>query len=187
MEDFWETLKFEISLVGAELLPDDKREVLIGCGNKNADILFIGDDPSLYFDETPKFEVGSSGFFLNRLLDIEDISTNMYYITTISKRPVKIKTFMGDARNKLLSFLDMQIALINPKIIVLLGKEAYKALLGREDFEENLGNYLLWKGGIKVLVTYDVKTVMEARMDESKKSRIPPNFWRDIKTIKQNL
>ena len=54
INELWEELKFEVGSIGNELLPADKREVLIGMGDRNADILFVGNDPKLYENENYK-------------------------------------------------------------------------------------------------------------------------------------
>ena len=70
ISELWEELKFEAGSIGNELLPKDRQEVYIGMGNRNADILFIGNDPKLYLAEDYKVEAQSSGAFLIRLLDV---------------------------------------------------------------------------------------------------------------------
>ncbi|MBQ3437430.1 MAG: uracil-DNA glycosylase family protein [Fusobacterium sp.] len=187
--ELWEELKFEVGTIGNELIPKDKREVLIGMGDRKAPILFIGNDTDLYLAEDYKVSPNSSGEFFLKLLDIVEILPEMYYVTTLSKREVKFKVFINDEdKNKLLDLLFMQIALINPKIIVFLGKDTAQIVLKREvNFEEERGKFFNWRGDIETLVTYDVETVIRARNDEGKKSTIATNFWSDIKNIKMRL
>ena len=51
ISELWEELKFELGSVGIETLPKDKQEIYIGMGNRNADVLFVGNDPKLYLAE----------------------------------------------------------------------------------------------------------------------------------------
>lgn len=186
--ELWEELKFEVSSIGNELIPKDKRDVLIGMGNREASILFIGNDSSLYVAEDYKVSPNSSGEFLLRLLDVTSVTPEEYYITTLSKRDVKIKLFNEEEKLKLKDVLFMQIALIKPKLIVLLGKEAAHLLLEREiNFEEERGTFFSWRGGIEGVITYDVETVLNARKDEGKKSIVANYFWNDIKNTKARL
>lgn len=186
--ELWEELKFETSSIGNDLIPKDKREILIGMGNREAPILFIGNDSNLYLAEDYKVASNSSGEFLIKLLDITSITPESYYITTLSKRAVKIKLFSEEEKKQLKDILFMQIGLINPKIIVLLGKESAELLLEREiDFEAERGDFNLWRGGIETVITYDVETVLTARKDEGKKSIVANYFWNDIKNIKAKL
>ena len=140
ISELWEELKFELGSVGIETLPKDKQEVYIGMGNRNADVLFIGNDPKLYFAEDYKVEAQSSGEFLIRLFDLAGIVPEAYYITTLTKREVKIKNFDEEEKKILLDLLNMQIALISPKIVVFLGKEVAQMIENREvDFEKERG------------------------------------------------
>lgn len=186
--ELWEELKFEVGTIGNDLLPKDKREVLIGMGNRKAPILFVGNDPNLYIAEDYKVGVNSSGEFLLKLLDIVEILPNMYYMTTLSKREVKFKHFLEEEKIKLLDLLYMQIALIEPKFIVLLGKDVAQSILGKNiDFDNDRGTFINWKGNIKVLLTYDIESVIKARADEGKKSAVATNFWSDIKALKTKI
>lgn len=144
----WEEIKFQAGIIGNELIPIDKREVLIGLGDRNAPILFIGNDIDLYLAEDYKVAPNSSGEFLLKLLDIVEITPTMYYVTTLTKREVKFKHFINEEdREKLLELLFMQIALINPKIIVFLGLDTAQIVLKREiDFDRERGEFTTWKG-----------------------------------------
>ena len=105
ISELWEELKFEVGSIGNELLPKERQEVYIGMGNRNADILFIGNDPKLYLAEDYKVEPQSSGSFLIRLLDVVEYLPETYYITTLSKREIKIKNFNEGERKKLIEKL----------------------------------------------------------------------------------
>lgn len=186
--ELWEELKFEVGTIGSELIPKDKRTVLIGMGNRQAPILFIGNDSNLYIDEDYKVLPNSTGEFLLKLLDIVEINPEDFYITTLSKREVKFKYFDGENSSKLIDLIFMQIALINPKIIVFLGKEAAQNVLGREvNFDEERGQFQKWRGNIEILLTYEVETVVKSRNMEGKKSVVAINFWNDIKELKKEL
>ena len=188
ISELWEELKFELGSVGIETLPKDKQEVYIGMGSRNADVIFIGNDPKLYLSEDYKVEAQSSGEFLIRLFDLAGIVPEAYYITTLSKREVKIKNFDEEEKKILLDLLNMQIALISPKIIVFLGKEVAQMIENREvDLEKERGKFKKWKGDIDCYLTYDVETVIKARNESGKKAAVATNFWLDIKNIKERL
>ena len=187
-DEILEDIRFEVEHIGRELIPENKREVKIGMGNKNAPILFIGNDPNLYEDENFRVAVGSSGEFLVKLLDIAEITSDMYYITTLTKRDLKVKIFNEDDRKKLIDLLFMQIALIDPKIVVFLGLDIAQIVENREiNFEEERGNFIHWRGNTKVLLTYEVEEIIKARADNGKKSVKATNVWTDIKNIKAEL
>lgn len=188
IDNFWEELKFEVGVIGKNYANENNSNVLIGAGKRDGDILFIGDDPDLYQNEDLRVMPGTSGEFLIKLCDIEEITPDDYYITTLSKKNCKFSDLMEDDKKSLKELLDMQIALIKPKTIVTLGNEAAETLLGREvKIQEERGKALDWIGGIKLILTYDVNFVKKSRKESGKKSKIALDFWNDIKLAKQEL
>ncbi|MGK4198834.1 uracil-DNA glycosylase family protein [Fusobacterium sp. HC1336] len=188
IDNFWEEIKFEIGILGKTYGDIAERKVLVGSGNREGKILFIGDDPDLYQNEDLKVAPSSSGEFLIKLCDIEGIEPENYYITTLAKRDCKFSEFMDEEKEQLKELLNMQIALIKPKIIVALGAEVAENLLGRDvKLGEERGKILEWIGGIKLFITYDVNFVKKSRNEDGKKSRAALEFWNDLKILKQEL
>lgn len=188
IDNFWEELKFEVGSLGKTYGESIERKTLIGSGNREADLLFIGDDPELYQNEDLKVAPGSSGEFLIKLCDIEGITPEDYYITTLGKRDCKFLEFMSEEREQLKELLLMQIALIKPKIIVGLGTEVAETLLDRDvKLGEERGKFYDWIGGIKFFITYDVNFVKRSRNEAGKKSKAALEFWNDLKVLKQEL
>lgn len=188
IDNFWEEIKFEVGSLGKNYGEAVERKVLIGSGNREADILFIGDDPELYQNEDLKVAPSSSGEFLIKLCDIEGFTPEDYYITTLSKKDCKFLEFMEEDREILKELLHMQIALINPKIIVALGTEVAETLLERDvKLGEERGKFLNWIGGIKLFITYDVNFVKKSRNEGGKKSKAALEFWNDLKNLKKEL
>lgn len=188
IDNFWEEIKFEVGILGKTYGDTAERKVLVGSGNREGKILFIGDDPDLYQNEDLKVAPSSSGEFLIKLCDIEGIEPENYYITTLAKRDCKFSEFMDEEKEQLKELLNMQIALIKPKIIVALGAEVAENLLDRDvKLGEERGKILEWIGGIKLFITYDVNFVKKSRNEDGKKSRAALEFWNDLKTLKQEL
>lgn len=188
IDNFWEEIKFEVGILGKTYGDTAERKVLVGSGNREGKILFIGDDPDLYQNEDLKVAPSSSGEFLIKLCDIEGIEPENYYITTLAKRDCKFSEFMDEEKEQLKELLNMQIALIKPKIILALGAEVAENLLGRDvKLGEERGKILEWIGGIKLFITYDVNFVKKSRNEDGKKSRAALEFWNDLKILKQEL
>lgn len=186
LDSFWEELKFEVGTIGINTLTSD--EVLIGSGKKGAKIMFIADDPKLYQNEDLKVEPNSSGEFLIKLCDIEGITPESYYLTTLAKRNCKFNAYMPEEQEKLYEILKMQIAMAKPKIIVGLGGNVAELLLGRDvKIQDERGKVISWLGGIKLIFTYDVNFVKKSRNEMGKKSRVAIEFWNDLKFIKSEL
>ena len=101
IDNFWEEIKFEVGILGKTYGDTAERKVLVGSGNREGKILFIGDDPDLYQNEDLKVAPSSSGEFLIKLCDIEGIEPENYYITTLAKRDCKFSEFMDEEKEQL--------------------------------------------------------------------------------------
>ncbi len=131
-----------------------RKNVLFSEGNPNSKIFFIGEEPSTFEDELAQYHVGKSGeIFLNMLQNVLKLSRNDVYYTSI----VKCKTSNGlnfshvDCCNK---FLQKQIDLVNPSLIVLLGEKTYKYFLKNElDFFQQRGQILKYRN-IDLIATF---------------------------------
>lgn len=188
MNDFWEDLIFELDTIKNPIITNGDDELLIGASNRNGRILFIGDDPELYENEDLKVTSGSSGEFLIKLCDIEEIKPDEYYITTLTKRNCKYRDFLANEQTKLKELLDMQIALVKPQIVVALGSEVANILHEKDiDFNKTKSNFNPWIGDTKIFVTYDVNFVKKSRNDSGKKSKVAMEFLKDIRLLKLEL
>lgn len=184
-ENLWEELKFEVGSIPAIHNENRDGRIMLGSGNREGDILFVGDDGSLYENEELKVIPGSAGEFLIKLCDITEIDPDSYYITTLSKGKMKFRELSPRDREVLKECLEMQIALMNPSVIVAMGQEAAEILLDREvKMSEERGQLSDWKGSIKMLITYDAGFAMRSRADGGKRSRTALEFWNDLKLIK---
>jgi len=94
-----------------------------GEGDYRAEVMFIGEGPGYHEDRQGRPFVGNAGDFLNELLDIAGLSRPSVYITNVVKcRPPNNRDPEADEIGACSSYLDRQIALINPRVIVTLGR-----------------------------------------------------------------
>ena len=188
INDLWKTIEFEVGGLGTNYGEKTDMKLLIGSGNREASIMFIGDDPDLYQNEELKVASGSSGEFLIKLCDILELSPENYYITTLAKKECKYREYMEEEQEQLKEIIDMQIALVKPEIVVVLGPEVARVLLKRDvKMGEERGKIISWIGGIKLLLTYDVNFVKKSRNDSGKTSKVANDFWKDLKLLKQEI
>ncbi len=95
---------------------------VVGDGYRDADVLFIGEAPGRNEDTQGKPFVGRAGKILDVLLEKIGLNRNQVYIGNIIKcRPPKNRNPLKIEIDSCTKFLDKQIELINPKIIVTLG------------------------------------------------------------------
>lgn len=187
-DELWEELRFEIGSMKRMNSSKEDEEILLGSGNKEGRVLFIGDDSELYETSDLKVAIGSSGEFLIKLCDIAEIIPEDYYITTLTKNKEKYRDIFEDEQRKLKDLLDMQIALIQPEIIVALGQDVGELLLEKEiDMGKERGEVKTWRGGIKLIITYDVNFTKKSRDNSGKKSKVALDFWNDLKSVRNLL
>ncbi|WP_372713949.1 uracil-DNA glycosylase [Ilyobacter sp.] len=189
IRELWEELKFDLGGMKIPRLDGTKdKKILLGGGNTRGEILFIGDDPDLFEDETMRVLPGTSGEFFIKLCDLADLSPEKYYITNLSKSILKWRELSEEEQGVMKEYLDMQIALIKPKIIVALGPEVVSVLLKEESNISSIrGKVYNWEGDIKVIPTYDPGYVKRVRGVDGKKARPAVEFWNDLKMIKSEL
>jgi DNA polymerase len=108
-----------------------RRNIVFGEGNPSADILFVGEAPGGEEDDTGRPFVGRAGHLLNQIIEGGmGLSRAEVYIGNILKcRPPSNRTPREEEVQVCLPFLKQQIAAIQPRVIVSLGRPAAQALL----------------------------------------------------------
>jgi len=152
----WAAIEREARNCKACALASNRTNVVIGVGNKQADLMFIGEGPGVEEDRLGEPFVGRSGQLLDRLLAEElGIDRSVCYIANIVKcRPPMNRNPLPQEMAACRHFLDTQIQLVDPRVIVTLGNVATKAILGYEDGITKLrGKSYPWNGRI-VVPTY---------------------------------
>ncbi|MDD5083899.1 MAG: uracil-DNA glycosylase [Candidatus Moranbacteria bacterium] len=111
--------------------------VVPGEGNADADILFIGEAPGKKEDEQGKPFIGAAGKFLNEMLASIGLKREDIYITNVVKyRPPGNRDPLPDEVADCLPWLEAQIQLIKPKLIVPLGRHAMERFLKGKKISE---------------------------------------------------
>lgn len=159
----------------------DRTNSVLGTGNENADIMFIGEGPGADEDKEGIPFVGKAGKLMNQAFIGLGISREDVYITNIVKcRPPKNRTPLKEEANACLDYLRNQVVLVKPKIIVLLGNTALKSILGEEyGITASRGKWIE-KKGIKYMPTFHPAALLR---DEDKKI----DFWNDLKLVIEEL
>ena len=126
----WENLKQECSQCVRCGLCETRHNVVFGVGNEQADILFVGEGPGEQEDLRGEPFVGPAGRLLDDMLSIIDIDRRKCYIANIVKcRPPRNRDPMEQEQEACMDFLRNQIALVQPKVIVCLGRIAAMRLI----------------------------------------------------------
>ncbi len=115
-------------------LCETRNNVVFGVGPQDADVMFIGEGPGEQEDLKGEPFVGAAGMLLDDMLSIIDLSRENCYIANIVKcRPPRNRDPLETEQDACIGYLRNQVALIQPKIIVCLGRIAAMRII-RPDF-----------------------------------------------------
>lgn len=120
-------------IVTKNICPDLKAQatqLVMGDGNPNAEIVFIGEAPGKNEDLQGKPFVGAAGKFLNEMLAQAGMDRSDVYITNIVKyRPPNNRDPLPEEKAAFLPYLIKQLTIINPKVVITLGRHSMEYFL----------------------------------------------------------
>lgn len=179
------TLKelYEISKK-AEVLKTDLEgtNLVFGVGNPDADLVLIGEAPGSEEDKLGEPFVGKAGQLLNKILKAIDLDRDDIYIANILKhRPPKNRNPLPDERKRSLPFLLKQLDLIQPKLILCLGKVAANTLLDNKDSLKNMrGTFHNFMDRYEMMVTYHPAALL-------RNANYKRPTWEDVKKLRKRF
>ena len=163
-------------------LYETRHNVVFGVGNKNAEVMFVGEGPGENEDLQGEPFVGKAGQLLDVMLKIIglDRGKNIYIANIVKCRPPRNRDPLNSEQDACISWLRNQYALIRPKIVVCLGRIAANALI-HPDFKitKEHGQWFD-KDGVKFTAIYHPSALLR---DESKR----PETFVDLKTIEKMI
>ncbi len=171
----WPKLAAQVAACHACPLSQQRKQAVLGIGDKNPDWLFIGEAPGTEDDTQGEPFVGQAGQLLDNMLAALEINRhNKVYIANAVKcrppgnrspEPVEVTTCRP--------YLEQQITLLKPKIIVLLGKVALSCLLKEDKTLASMRGTRFEYAGIPVVVTYHPLYLLRNLPDKAK-------AWEDL-------
>ena len=163
-------------------LCETRNNVVFGVGVKTADVMFVGEGPGEQEDLKAEPFVGPAGKLLDDMLSIIDLSrhTNCYIANIVKCRPPRNRDPMESEQDACIDFLRNQIELIQPKIIVCLGRIAAMRLI-RDDYRitKEHGQWVQ-KDGINMTAIYHPSALLR---DVSKR----PEKFEDLLSIREKM
>ena len=160
---------------------ESRSNVVFGVGNQNADIMFVGEGPGEQEDLQGIPFVGAAGKLLDDMLSIIDIDrTNCYIANIVKCRPPRNRDPEEMEQEACIDYLFRQIELVNPKVIVCLGRVAAKRLI-HQDFRITR-EHGMWtnRNGIWMTAIYHPSALLR---DLSKR----PETFDDLLAIREKL
>lgn len=164
-------------------LSKSRKNVVFGQGNTLASIVFIGDTPSISEDENGDVLAGKAGELLEKIIqNVLQKQTSDFYFTNIIKCKTPNNRLPSPSEiNCCKEYLDKQLEIISPKLIVALGSTSFKYLIGsNENISQARGKILPYSKNISLIATYHPSFLL--RNPSSKKEA-----FEDFKVIKRFL
>ncbi len=162
-------------------LAGTRTNVVFGVGSPNADLMFVGEAPGR--DEDLKGEpfVGRAGQLLTDIIKAMKLTRDDVYIANVIKcRPPENRNPEPDELEACRPFIRRQVELIQPKVIVTLGRFALQSLLEKSYGITSVRGQWLEYDGIKVMPTYHPAYLL--RNPAAKK-----DVWTDMKKVMAEL
>ena len=165
------------------VLAKTRNKVVFGKGSKNSNILIIGEAPGKEEDLTAEPFVGRAGKLLTEiLLSIKLTRDDVYITNTVKCRPPENRNPSSDEIESCASYLDQQINLISPKVIILLGKIAAERILNSSEPMTSLRKKIYYYKDTKIptLVFYHPAYLLRSPGEKKK-------VWEDILFMRENI
>jgi DNA polymerase len=178
----WTELKAAVASCTACELHKTRTQTVFGVGDENADWLFIGEAPGAEEDAQGEPFVGQAGKLLDNMLKSIGLKRgeNVYIANVVKSRPPNNRNPLPEEIAACLPYLRRQIELIQPKLIVTLGKIASETLLGREATISSLRGKVHAYQGIPLIVTYHPAYLLRTLQDKAK-------AWEDLCLARETM
>lgn len=177
----WEALEKSCIECRSCALGSTRKNCVFGTGNRNADLMFVGEAPGADEDSTGIPFVGAAGKHLDRFLEAVGIERESVYIANILKcRPPHNRDPLPEEQDRCMDYLRAQVRLVRPKIIVCLGRIAAMRLID-PNFKITASHGKLYKKGAFIIcaVYHPSALLRDPRKNE--------DMYRDMCMIKAML
>jgi uracil-DNA glycosylase len=162
-------------------LAETRTNVVIGTGNPDAELMFVGEAPGRDEDLAGIPFVGRAGQLLTDIIKAMGFARDQVYIANVIKcRPPENRNPEADEIEQCRPFLERQIELVNPRVIVTLGRFAFQSMIDADmAISAARGNWFQL-GSVKVMPTYHPAYLL--RNPSAKKE-----VWSDMKKVMAEL
>jgi uracil-DNA glycosylase family 4 len=178
----WTALKAAVARCTRCKLAEGRTQTVFGVGDEQADWLFVGEAPGAEEDLKGEPFVGAAGKLLDNMLAAIGLrrGEGVYIANVVKCRPPGNRNPEADEIAACAPYLDRQIALIAPRLIVALGKVAAVRLLGREASIASLRGKLWEYRGRPLIVTYHPAYLLRNLPDKAR-------AWEDLCFIREQM
>jgi DNA polymerase len=179
----WGALRSEVSQCRRCELADGRTQTVFGVGNQHADLVVVGEAPGVEEDRQGEPFVGRAGQLLNRMLQAAGLSRDAVYIANIIKcRPPNNRDPSSAEVSACIGYLQQQLDLLAPKVVLCVGKVAAHNLLGLNSTIASMRGQVHNYGPdcLPVVVTYHPAYLLRTPHDKRKS-------WADLQLVQRLL
>lgn len=178
----WQALQDCVKNCQACDLAKTRTQTVFGVGDPNADWLIVGEAPGAEEDKRGEPFVGQAGRLLDNMLAAIHLKRgeNVYIANVLKCRPPQNRDPNGEEVQKCDPYLKRQVELIQPKIIIALGKFAAQSLLNTESSISSLRGKLHEYHGVPVVITFHPAYLLRSPLEKAK-------AWEDLCLARETM
>lgn len=160
-------------------LGETRNNFVFGSGNPNANLMIIGEAPGADEDEQGMPFVGKAGQLLTKIIEAIEFSRDEVFIANIIKcRPPQNRRPTNEETSTCIGYLNKQIEIIKPKLIVALGLTAIDSLTGKaHKMGDTRGKFFEYQG-IPLMVTYHPAALLYD-------PKLKASVWEDVQKLRK--
>ena len=178
-------LKLQINSISDCNLKNNSKKIVLGDGNINSSIMLVGEAPGVEEDNIGLTFLGEVGDLLKKMFKAINIKKeNIYTTYAVNFRPPEDRKPSPKEIKRYSQFLQKQISIIKPKLIILMGSTAMESLTGLNS------KITLERGKWKEIIVQNTTYNIIITFNPSYLLRVPENkkySWEDLKRIKQKI
>ncbi len=162
-------------------LAEGRTKTVFGSGNPAAELMLVGEGPGADEDRQGLPFVGAAGELLTKIIHAIDMTRDEVYLANVVKcRPPGNREPQPDEVAACRGYLDKQIALVRPRILVALGRTAAQALLGNDAPIGRIRGQWFTVQGIPTMVTYHPAGLL-------RNPALKRPTWEDMQQVRDQL
>ncbi|MBQ9941784.1 MAG: uracil-DNA glycosylase [Christensenellaceae bacterium] len=173
-----EQLKSRVDGCEACGLCQKRKTIVFGEGNPDTRIMFVGEGPGEREDEMGRPFVGPAGQLLDRMMAAIGLDRSNAYIANVVKcRPPHNRDPEPEEMNACRPYLDAQMDIIRPRVVVALGRIAMRELLKEQRGITKLHGKVFYRDGVFIVPTYHPSALLRS-------PGLKKEAWEDLKTVR---
>lgn len=171
----WSALRQAVAACRACALCESRKQTVFGVGHAQARLMIVGEAPGEQEDLQGEPFVGPAGKLLDNMLraiglarDATEPERAVFICNTLKCRPPRNRNPEPAESSRCAPYLERQIALVRPKLLLAMGRFAAQSLLGSDDAIGKLRGRVHQRAGVPVIVTYHPAYLLRTLADKAR-------------------